>query len=371
MISPIEEILAEAREGRPFIIVDAEDRENEGDLVIPAQFATPAQINFMAQHGRGLICVALTVERADQLRLAPMAAKNQTRHSTAFTTSIEAREGITTGISAHDRAHTIAVAVDPTKSADDIVTPGHVFPLVARAGGVLVRAGHTEAAVDIARLSGLAPAGVICEIMSDDGSMARLPELILFARRHGLKIGTIADLIEYRRRRDRMVERVLDAPFESVDGYRFRMVIYRNVVDGAEHIALVRGDIDPDRPTLVRVHAVDLATDLMRHAGPRSSFVEDALNTIGRHSGPGVMVFLRDSSMSWAERYRAGLPHLSPNLTLREYGVGAQILRDLGVGQMTLLTFSATPVHIAAIEGHGLTIVGSRPIGRTAPRVAC
>jgi 3,4-dihydroxy 2-butanone 4-phosphate synthase/GTP cyclohydrolase II len=367
MISPIEDILAEAQEGRPFIIVDAEDRENEGDLVIPAQFATPAQINFMAQHGRGLICVAITAERADQLRLPPMAPRNGTRHGTAFTVSIEAREGITTGISAHDRAHTIAVAIDPTKGADDLTTPGHAFPLVARDGGVLVRAGHTEAAVDIARLAGLIPAGVICEIMSDDGSMARLPELTSFAHRHGLKIGTIADLIEYRRRTDKVVERVLDAPFHSVGGHDFRMMIYRNLVDGAEHAALVRGDVRSDVPTLVRVHSVDLATDLLRHAGPRQDFVEAALDTIGAHSGAGVMVFLRDSSVSWSERYRDGLPHQSPTLSLREYGVGAQILRDLGVGEMTLLTFGTTPIHIPAVEGHGLSIVGSRPIGRSAP----
>src|SRR5690606_17523279 len=203
MISPIEDIIEEAREGRPFVIVDAEDRENEGDVIIPAQFATPSQINFMAMHARGLICVAMTEERAQALRLSPMAAHNGTRHSTAFTVSIEAREGVTTGISAHDRAHTVAVAIDPERTADDIVSPGHVFPLVARGGGVLVRAGHTEAAVDIARLAGLIPAGVICEVMNDDGSMARLPELIPFAERHNLKIGTITDLIQYRRRTER------------------------------------------------------------------------------------------------------------------------------------------------------------------------
>jgi 3,4-dihydroxy 2-butanone 4-phosphate synthase/GTP cyclohydrolase II len=219
MISPIEEIITEAREGRPFIIVDAEDRENEGDIIIPAQFATPAQINFMAMHARGLICIAITEERARYLRLPPMTPQNGTRHGTAFTVSIEAREGVTTGISAHDRSHTVSVAIDPTKGADDLTSPGHVFPLVARDGGVLVRAGHTEAAVDIARLAGVLPAGVICEVMNDDGTMARLPELIPFAARHNLKIGTITDLIQYRRRTERSVERVVEVPFESEGGH--------------------------------------------------------------------------------------------------------------------------------------------------------
>ncbi|WP_374577985.1 3,4-dihydroxy-2-butanone-4-phosphate synthase, partial [Phenylobacterium sp.] len=220
-ISPIEDIIEDARNGRPYILVDAEDRENEGDVIIPAQFATPDQINFMAKHARGLICLSITGERARALRLPPMAVDNQSGHGTAFTVSIEAREGVTTGISAHDRAHTIAVAVDPTKGADDIVSPGHVFPLVAKDGGVLVRAGHTEAAVDISRMAGLNPAGVICEIMKDDGSMARLPDLIGFAQLHGLKIGTIADLIAYRRRTERQIERVLETPFDSAYGGRF------------------------------------------------------------------------------------------------------------------------------------------------------
>src|SRR4051794_21941078 len=214
-ISPIEDIIEDARQGRPYILVDAEDRENEGDVIIPAQMATPEQINFMAKHARGLICLAITPERARQLRLPPMSAENRAEYSTAFTVSIEAAQGVTTGISAHDRAHTVAVAIDPTKGPDDIVSPGHVFPLVARDGGVLVRAGHTEAAVDISRLAGLSPAGVICEIMKDDGSMARLPDLAAFAQLHGLKIGTIADLIAYRRRTERQVERVLERPFDS------------------------------------------------------------------------------------------------------------------------------------------------------------
>lgn len=280
MISPIEEIFEEAQEGRPFIIADAEDRENEGDVIISAQFATPAQINFMAMHARGLICVAITQERAQSLHLSPMAAHNGTRHSTAFTVSIEAREGVTTGISVHDRARTVAVAIDPGKTAADIVSPGHVFPLVARDGGVLVRAGHTEAAVDIARLAELIPAGVICEVMNQDGSMARLPDLVAFAALHNLKIGTITDLIQYRRRMERSVERVIEVPFESEGGHVFRMIIYRNLIDGSEHVALLKGQIGAGMPTLVRVHSVDLATDLFRHTGPRADFIPKALKAI-------------------------------------------------------------------------------------------
>ncbi|MBM0171256.1 3,4-dihydroxy-2-butanone-4-phosphate synthase [Altererythrobacter sp. C41] len=360
MISPIEDIIEEAREGRPFVIVDAEDRENEGDVIIPAQFATPSQINFMAMHARGLICIAMTEERAQRLRLSPMAAHNGTRHSTAFTVSIEAREGVTTGISAHDRAHTVAVAIDPERTADDIVSPGHVFPLVARGGGVLVRAGHTEAAVDIARLAGLIPAGVICEVMNDDGSMARLPELIPFAERHNLKIGTITDLIQYRRRTERSVERVIEVPFESEGGHAFRMIIYRNLIDGAEHVALLKGRLDANSPALVRVHSVDLATDLFRHAGPRADFIPKALKAIGEHDGPGVMLFLRDSQTSWSQRYKDGLHNAKPSLSLREYGVGAQILRDLGVHDMVLL--SASAVRMSALDGYGLRIVDYRMI---------
>src|ERR1700759_3636171 len=249
-ISPIEDIIEDARQGRPYVLVDAEDRENEGDVIIPAQMATPEQINFMAMHARGLICLSITGERARQPRLPAMPPDNRSGHGTAFTVSIEAREGVTTGISAHDRARTVAVAVDPTKGPDDIVSPGHVFPLVAKEGGVLVRAGHTEAAVDISRLAGLNPAGVICEVMKDDGTMARLPDLVAFAQLHGLKIGAIADLTAYRRRTERQVERVLETPFDSAFGGRFRMVIYRNVIDQTEHLVLTKGKIDPAKPTL-------------------------------------------------------------------------------------------------------------------------
>ena len=360
-ISPIEDIIEDARNGRPYILVDAEDRENEGDVIIPAQFATPDQINFMAKHARGLICLSISAERARALRLPPMAIDNQSGHGTAFTVSIEAREGVTTGISAHDRAHTIAVAVDPSKVADDIVSPGHVFPLVAKDGGVLVRAGHTEAAVDISRMAGLNPAGVICEIMKDDGSMARLPDLIAFAQLHGLKIGTIADLIAYRRRTERQVERVLETPFDSAFGGRFRMVIYRNILDKTEHVVLTKGKIDADKPTLVRMHRVDLAADMLGHNEARRDYVQRALQAIADYDGAGVAVFIRDSNPAWlSERYGAepGVDH-GANV-LRDYGVGAQILLDLGVRDMELLSNSATV--LPGSGGYGLRMVGRRAL---------
>ena len=359
-LSPIEDIIEDARNGRPYILVDAEDRENEGDIIIPAQFATPEQINFMAKHARGLICLSITAERARQLRLPPMATDNQSGHGTAFTVSIEAREGVTTGISAHDRAHTIAVAVDPSKGADDVVSPGHVFPLVARDGGVLVRAGHTEAAVDISRLAGLNAAGVICEIMKDDGSMARLPDLVAFAQLHGLKIGAIADLIAYRRRTERQVERVLETPFDSAYGGRFRMVIYRNVIDGTEHVVLTKGKIAADKPTLVRMHRVDMAADMLGHVEARRDYVPKALQAIADHDGAGVAVFIRDSNPAWlSERY--GQPEVSQTANvLRDYGVGAQILIDLGVRDMLLLSSSKTV--LPGSGGYGLQILGRVPL---------
>jgi 3,4-dihydroxy 2-butanone 4-phosphate synthase/GTP cyclohydrolase II len=340
--------------------VDAEDRENEGDVIIPAQMATPEQINFMAKHARGLICLSITAERARALRLPPMASDNQSGHGTAFTVSIEAREGVTTGISAHDRAHTVAVAIDPTKGMDDIVSPGHVFPLVAKDGGVLVRAGHTEAAVDISRMAGLNPAGVICEIMKDDGSMARLPDLVAFAQLHGLKIGAIADLIAYRRRTERQIERVLETPFDSTFGGRFRMVIYRNILDGTEHVVLTKGKIDPDKPTLVRMHRVDMAADMLGHTEARADYVPKALKAIAAYDGAGAAVFIRDSNPAWlSERY--GQPDVSQTENvLRDYGVGAQILIDLGVRDMHLLTSSNTVLPGSA--GYGLRILGRVPL---------
>ncbi|MDB5431258.1 MAG: ribB [Caulobacter sp.] len=360
-ISPIEDIIEDARNGRPYILVDAEDRENEGDVIIPAQFATPEQINFMARHARGLICLSITNDRARQLRLPPMAAENREALTTAFTVSIEAKEGVTTGISAHDRSHTVAVAIDPTKGPDDIVSPGHVFPLVARDGGVLVRAGHTEAAVDISRLAGLNPAGVICEIMKDDGTMARLPDLVAFAQLHGMKIGTIADLITYRRRTERQVERVLDGPFESIHG-QFRMIIYRNIIDRSEHVVLVKGRIEPDSPTLVRMHQVDFGADMLGHAEARRDYIPRALRAIAEHDGPGVAVFIRDPSPTWISERHSGMGKDAAHTNaLRDYGVGAQILLDLGVREMILLTSSQ--LKPAALEGYGLKIVGRAPIG--------
>jgi 3,4-dihydroxy 2-butanone 4-phosphate synthase / GTP cyclohydrolase II len=359
-ISAIEDVIEDARQGRPYILVDAEDRENEGDVIIPAQMATPEQINFMAKHARGLICLAITPERAKELRLPPMAWENRAEHATAFTVSIEAREGVTTGISAHDRARTVSVAIDPTKGPDDIVSPGHVFPLVARPGGVLVRAGHTEAAVDISRLAGLYPSGVICEVMNDDGSMARLPDLIGFAQLHGLKIGTIADLIAYRRRTERYVERVLETPFESAYGGMFRMLVYRNTIDRTEHIALVKGKVDPDRPTLVRMHQVDITADILGRADARLGYAADALEAIAEDPEGGVAVFIRDlNPTSISERFGGDLldPHQHG---LRDYGVGAQILLDLGVREMVLLT--ASDLKPAGIEGYGLKIVGRRAV---------
>ncbi|HEY0102760.1 MAG TPA: 3,4-dihydroxy-2-butanone-4-phosphate synthase [Brevundimonas sp.] len=358
-ISPIEDILEDARNGRPYILVDAEDRENEGDIIIPAQFATPDQINFMARHARGLICLAITSERARQLRLPPMAAENRTSMGTAFTISIEARDGVTTGISAADRARTVQVASDPTKGADDIVSPGHVFPLVARDGGVLVRTGHTEAAVDISRMAGLTPAGVICEIMNDDGSMARMPDLVAFAQLHGLKIGTIADLIAYRRRTERYVERVVDTPFESVHGGPFRLMLYRNTIEGAEHVALVHGKVEPGKPTLVRMHQVDFAADLLGHVEARQNYVPQALKAISDHPGAGVVVFLRDPGLhGLAERLVGVEKPTAVDRSIRNYGVGAQILLDLGVRDMIVM--SSTRPNPTALDGYGLRIVGWR-----------
>lgn len=357
-ISPTEEVIEEARQGRMYILVDAEDRENEGDLVIPAQFATPAAVNFMAKYGRGLICLTITQDRTRTLRLEPMALRNQTRHATAFTVSIEAREGVSTGISAHDRARTIAVAIDPTKGSEDIVSPGHVFPLTARDGGVLVRAGHTEASVDIARLAGLNPAAVICEIMNDEGGMARLPELIGFAQHHGLKIGTIADLIGYRRAHDHLVDEVLRQPFQSRFGMGFELTVFRNRLDNSEHVALVRGAIRPERPTLVRMHRLDPGPDLLGGAGPRADLLDRALAEIGAEPEGGVLVLLRDTDSAALSLAFGDAAKVSPDRMLREYGVGAQILRALGVRRMVLL--SNAPQKIIGLDGYGLVVDGWR-----------
>jgi 3,4-dihydroxy 2-butanone 4-phosphate synthase / GTP cyclohydrolase II len=364
-LSSIDEIIDDARNGRMFILVDDEDRENEGDIVVPAQMATPKAINFMAKYGRGLICLSLGHQRIKELNLPAMARRNTSRHETAFTVSIEAREGVTTGISASDRARTVAVAIDPTKSSDDIVSPGHVFPLEARDGGVLVRAGHTEAAVDIARLAGLNPSGVICEIMNDDGTMARMPDLLKFAQFHGLRIGTIADLISYRLRHDRTVERVLESSLDSIHGGTFRMYVYVNRVAYAEHVALVKGDLAADGPVLVRMHALNVLEDVLGDTSSgKAEELHQAMKMIDRE-GRGVVVLIREPhKSSLSDRVRARLQDEEEKAPqLRDYGVGAQILLDLGVQEMILL--SNTRRTIVGLQGYGLSIVGQRRIAGT------
>ncbi len=358
-LSPIDEIIDEARNGRMFVLVDDEDRENEGDLVIPAQMATPEVINFMAKHGRGLICLSLTSKRVDELGLPLMPQDNRQRQSTAFTVSIEAREGVTTGISAPDRARTISVAIDPASEKNDIVTPGHVFPLQARDGGVLVRAGHTEAAVDISRLAGLNPSGVICEIMNEDGTMSRLPELIKFAQYHGMKIGAIADLIAYRRRFDRTIERVVETELNSRFGGDFRMIIFGSTLEGTEHVALVKGDVEGDAPVMVRMHAVNILEDLLGdHHRQRGGGLQQAMEMIGA-AERGVVVLIRETrATNLSERIAAEIGAKADGGDggqLRDYGVGAQILLDLGVKNLILLTNS--PKRVVGIEGYGLNIV--------------
>ena len=366
-LSTPEEIVDEARNGRMFILVDDEDRENEGDLVIPAQMATPEKINFMARYGRGLICLALTKRRIDELGLDLMSRNNGTRHETAFTTSIEARDGVTTGISAADRARTVAVAIDSGKGRDEIVTPGHVFPLVARDGGVLVRAGHTEAAVDVARLAGLNPSGVICEIMNDDGTMSRLDDLVAFAQLHNLKIGTIRDLIAYRRRHDHLVEKRAEMNFESRWGGTWKAMTFHNKATGDETIALVKGKIDPEKPTLVRMHTASFFVDMFGEESERSGLLPRSMEAIAE-DGTGVIVVINrpmKDSLSRFIRLRgegkgAGAPEIEE---LRDYGVGAQILAELGVEEMILLT--NTHHTLVGLEGYGLSIVGERPIPGT------
>jgi 3,4-dihydroxy 2-butanone 4-phosphate synthase/GTP cyclohydrolase II len=359
-LSTPEELIDAARNGRMFILVDDEDRENEGDLVIPAQMATPDAINFMAKHGRGLICLALSRQRVNQLGLQLMSRHNGTRHETAFTTSIEAKEGVTTGISAADRARTISVAIDASKGPEHIVTPGHVFPLVARDGGVLIRAGHTEAAVDISRLAGLNPSGVICEIMKEDGTMARMDDLIAFAQLHGLKIGTIRDLIAYRLKKDHLVEQTAEARFESRWGGTWAVKTFLNKAVGTEQIALVKGEIDPHKPTLVRMHQLNLFSDVFGESEARSGLLQSAMKAIAEE-GSGVIVALtRSVPVSTLLDLRNGKAELKDMEALRDYGGGAQILSALGVQDMVLLTNTHhTPV---ALGGYGLTIVGERPI---------
>jgi len=368
-LAGIEEILEAARNGRMSILVDDESRENEGDLVIPAQMATPEAINFMAKHGRGLICLSLTRERIEQLDLPPMSQANASRQETAFTVSIEAQEGVTTGISAADRAHTIQTAIDPLQGAEAITSPGHVFPLMARDGGVLVRAGHTEASVDIARLAGLNPSAVICEVMNEDGTMARRPDLMAFAERHGIKVGTIRDLIAYRLRHDSLVECVQERPLNSVYGDDWTAKAYVNTAEYEEHLVLVKGDVAAGGPPLVRMHALDIFDDIVGERSGRVGQLQKAMEMIGE-AGRGVVVIIRDVRPDRLTQAMTAREQPSPPVSgqngkggshpLREYGIGAQILLDLGVKEMILL--SNTRHKIIGLEGYGLNIVDQKPI---------
>ncbi|MGP1352825.1 MAG: 3,4-dihydroxy-2-butanone-4-phosphate synthase [Parasphingopyxis sp.] len=356
-----EEIIETARNGRMFILVDDEDRENEGDLVIPAQMATPDAINFMAKYGRGLICLALTKERTEALGLDLMSRHNGTRHETAFTVSIEAKDGVTTGISAADRARTVSVAIDGSKGKEEIVTPGHVFPLVARPGGVLVRAGHTEAAVDIARLAGLNPSGVICEIMNEDGTMARMPDLMAFAQLHNLKIGTIRDLIAYRRKHDHLVEKKAEAPFTSRWGGDWKAMTFFNKATGTEQVALVKGHVDPEKPTLVRMHALSAFTDVFGEEGTRGQMLSRSMEIIGEEGAGVVVVINRTMQGAFTKALLLKTGEERPDMEeLRDYGVGAQILTELGVHEMILLT--NTHHSLVGLDAYGLSIVGERAI---------
>ena len=357
-LASAEELIEEARNGRIFILVDDEDRENEGDLVVPAQFATPDAINFMARYARGLVCLAMTRARVEQLGLPLMSQSNGTRHTTAFTVSIEAREGVTTGISAADRAHTVAMAINTQNARDDIVTPGHVFPLMAREGGTLVRAGHTEAAVDISRLAGLNPSGVICEIMNDDGTMARLPDLVTFAQFHNLKLGTIADLIAYRRRTEQLVRRVQEGVMQHTTGGEWKLVVYANTVEYAEHLVLYKGDLNAPGPVPIRMHQVDLLDDLT--GGRHWISLHGAMRIIA-DEGRGAVVLLRETRPSALSQRVAKVGETAPvPYELRDYGIGAQILLDLGVRDMVLL--SNTRRSIVGLDGYGLNVVEHRAI---------
>jgi 3,4-dihydroxy 2-butanone 4-phosphate synthase/GTP cyclohydrolase II len=361
-ISTTQEIVAELRAGRMVVLVDEEDRENEGDLVLAAEFVTPEAINFMAKYGRGLICLTLTAERCEQLQLPMMTSRNGTSYGTNFTVSIEAAEGVTTGISAADRAKTIQVAVAKNAKPSDIVQPGHIFPLKAQKGGVLMRAGHTEAGCDFAELAGLTPAAVICEIMKDDGTMARLPDLIEFAKEHGLKIGTIADLIHYRSQNESVVERIAERTMNTIHG-PFRAIAYRDKPSGGAHLALVHGDIAPDLETLVRVHQPVSILDLLETQATTHSWNMAAAMAAIKATERGVMVLLNceESADQMFMQFEAlNSPEAPPQpraarMDLRTYGIGAQILKNLCVGKMKLL---ASPRKMPSMTGFDLEVVG-------------
>ena len=374
MFATVEEAVADIRAGKMVVVVDDEDRENEGDLTIAAEFCTPQVVNFMAKFGRGLICLTLTEERADYLRLGPMTSENTSRFGTAFTESIEAREGVTTGISAADRAHTIAVAIDPSSTAADLARPGHVFPLRARKGGVLVRAGQTEASVDLARMAGLVTAGVICEIMNDDGTMARVPDLVKFCEEHGLKMLTVADLIRYRLQNERYIHRVAEGVMPTAHG-EFRMIAYENEVDGGEsHVALVLGDVTSDTVIPVRVHTHCLSGDVFGATGcDCRAVIEGSLKRIAE-AGRGALVYLHNGTKGFGISQHDGVGRISlhrdarakergddkSQRTLRQVGLGGQILSDLGIHRIQLLT--NTPTHVPALQGFGIEIVEQVPV---------
>lgn len=352
-LSTIPEIIRDAKEGRMFILVDDESRENEGDLVIPAQMCDDKAINFMAKFGRGLICLALSEKRIEELGLPLMSNHNESKHGTAFTVSIEARDGITTGISAKDRAKTIKDAINPKNNKSAIVSPGHIFPLKAQNGGVLVRAGHTEAAIDIAKLSSLNPAGVICEIMNDDGTMARMDDLKIFAKKHNLKIATIADLIEYRRHYDTLIERKEETEIDSKIAGKFKAIIYQSKINNVEHLALVKGKVDSARPVLVRMHHLNIFSDVLDDKkNDKTGVLQKAMQKIADEKS-GVVVIIRQTNEPIID-----LINQSSDKTkkpeLRNYGIGAQILLDLGVKDMRLLTNSHKAV--IGLEGYGLKI---------------